>query len=119
MVKTKITDGCRADGSELNEILSKLSHLILETLHEADDSEFGGRVVGERVPSKQTEVRCDCNDVTCGFGVKQISGDSKEIQKRFAKASKRHRQFTERESESDYNHSNNQNRFAIRTDSES
>ena len=59
-----LTDGRWAYGSELNEILSKFSHFVLETLHESDNAEFGCRVVGERGSSKQAEIRSDCNDMT-------------------------------------------------------
>lgn len=64
-MESTLTNGRRTNGGELNEFLSKFAHLIFQTLHEPDNTKFGGRVVGEPVPAEQTEVRCDCNDVTC------------------------------------------------------
>ena len=59
------TNSRRTNSCQLDEILSKLAHLVLQTFHESNNTEFGGGVVGERVPAEQAEVRCDCNDVTC------------------------------------------------------
>lgn len=59
-----LTDGRWAYGGELNEILSKFSHFVLETLHESDNAKFGCCVVGEGGSSEQAEIRGDCNDMT-------------------------------------------------------